>query len=76
MYGTRPMGGMRGTEQLAPEQRPGSRKLTRMAQPYRRRKPRRPGPTLDAMLAGEPAFLPNPMDQQRRAKKRNPYARS
>ena len=60
---------MRGTEQLAPDQRPGLRKTNRKfrgrAQPYRRRR-RHPGPTLDAMLKGEPFYLPNPADFRRR----------
>jgi hypothetical protein len=43
--------GARGTDDLPPEQRP--RKLTRRAQPYRRRKARQLGPTLEAMLRGE-----------------------
>jgi hypothetical protein len=62
--------GMRGTEQLAPEQKPKRRRKMRgRTQPYRRRA-RQPGPTLDAMLKGAPAFLPNPMDYKRRAQKR------
>ena len=59
--------GMRGTDSLAPEQRPRSRKMRGRAQPYRRRKPRTPGPTLDAMLRGAPVYLPNPMDLTRQA---------
>jgi hypothetical protein len=61
--------GMRGTENLAELQKPRSRKMRGRAQPYRRRR-RHPGPTLDAMLKGAPAFLPNPMDLQRRTLKR------
>jgi len=46
-------------------------KLTRRAQPYRRKHTGRPnGPTLTAMLKGAPAFLPNPMDIKRKAIKR------
>jgi hypothetical protein len=62
--------GMRGTESLAVEQRPRSRKMRGRAQPYRRRKNRPPGMTLDAMLRGAPMYLPNPMDWRRRAMKR------
>jgi hypothetical protein len=55
---------------LLPEQRPRSRKMRGRTQPYRRRKSRLPGPSLDAMLKGAPVFLPNPMDLKRRAMKR------
>lgn len=34
----------------------------RATQPYRQRKGRQPGPVLDAMLKGSPAYLPNPQD--------------
>lgn len=61
---------MRGTGSLAPEQRPRSRKLRGRTQPYRKRTPRMPGQTLDAMLKGAPKFLPNPMDYRRKAIKR------
>jgi hypothetical protein len=59
--------GMRSTDSLIPERR-GSRKMTRRAQPYRRRRAHgRPmGPTLSAMLKGAPAYLPNPQDQHRK----------
>ena len=53
------MYGARGTSSLIPEQTPG-RKLRGRAQPYRKRKPRVPGPTLDAMLKGAPKGLANP----------------
>lgn len=63
---------MRGTDDLHPDRRPRSQKLTRRAQPYRRRRKTRPqGPTLTAMLKGAPASLPNPMDAQRRFIKRH-----
>lgn len=61
---------MRGTDDLIPESRPRSRKMRGRVQPYRRRKPRAPGPTLEAMLKGAPMYLPNPMDWRRRAMKR------
>ena len=62
---------MRGTEDLSPEQRPSSQKMTRRAQPYRKRKRNRPqGPTLSAMLKGAPLGLPNPQDQKRAFQKR------
>lgn len=61
--------GMRGTESLLAEQRP-RRKMRGRAQPYRRRKNRPPGQTLEAMLRGRPAYLPNPMDWRRRMLKR------
>ena len=62
--------GARSTDSLIPERRP-SMKLTRRAQPYRRKHTGRPnGPTLTAMLKGAPAFLPNPMDIKRKAIKR------
>lgn len=35
---------------------------SRFTQPYRRVGGRSPGVTLDAMLRGGPAFLPNPQD--------------
>lgn len=61
---------MRGTEQLAPEQRPRRRrKLKGRTQPYRKFG-RQPGLTLDAMLKGAPTFLPNPMDLKRRAQRK------
>jgi hypothetical protein len=63
------MTGARGTDALAPEQRPRSRKRTRRSQPYRNMT-RPQGPTLTAMLKGAPTFLPNPMDQQRAFRKR------
>lgn len=62
---------MRGTDDLSPDQRPRSRKMTRRAQPYRRHKGRPKGPTLTAMLKGAPTFLPNPMDARRRFVKRH-----
>lgn len=61
---------MRGTDDLSPDQRPRGRKMTRRAQPYRRRKGRLAGPTLTAMLRGAPFGLPNPMDQHRKMVKR------
>lgn len=66
---TNPYVGMRGTDQLASERRP-SRKMTRRAQPYRKRRNRPQGQTLTAMLKGSPVFLPNPMDLRRQAQKR------
>lgn len=60
---------MSGTDDLIPERRPRSKKMTRRSQPYRRRK-RQNGPTLSAMLKGAPTFLPNPMDLRRRAQRR------
>lgn len=67
-----PHEGMRSTDSLGLDRRPKSRKLTRRAQPYRRRHKGRPqGPTLTAMLKGAPASLPNPMDAQRRFIKRH-----
>jgi hypothetical protein len=63
--------GTRGTDQLAPEQRPGlKRKRTRRTQPYRRKVGRPAGQSLTAMLRGAPWGLPNPMDAQRRMVKR------
>lgn len=61
---------MRGTDSLAAEQKPGGMKMTRRAQPYRKKKGRQQGPTLSAMLKGAPFNLPNPMDQQRQFLKR------
>jgi hypothetical protein len=62
---------VRGTEDLSPDRRPRGSKMTRRGQPYRKRRGNRPNrPTLTAMLKGAPAFLPNPMDAQRRAVKR------
>jgi hypothetical protein len=63
---------MRGTDDLALDRRPRSRKRTRRAQPYRRHhRGRQRGPTLTAMLKGAPAFLPNPMDAKRAFIKRH-----
>jgi hypothetical protein len=62
--------GARGTEHLAPEQRPRSRKRKGRTQPYRRRVGRQAGPSLTMMLRGAPWGLPNPMDAQRRMVKR------
>lgn len=61
---------MRSTDSLAPERQ--GRKMTRRAQPYRRRRAHgRPmGATLSAMLKGAPAYLPNPQDQRREFIKR------
>lgn len=64
-----PTVGMRGTDSLLPEQRP-RRKMRGRVQPYRRRKPRVPGPTLEAMLRGRPFYAPNPMDWRRRVVKK------
>ena len=61
---------MSGTDDLSPDRRPSGLKLTRRAQPYRRRKGRPTGPTLTAMLKGAPMGLPNPMDQRRAFQKR------
>jgi hypothetical protein len=61
---------MRGTDDLSPEQRPSGMKMTRRAQPYRRKKGRPQGASLTAMLKGAPFYLPNPMDQQREFLKR------
>lgn len=65
---------MRGTDDLLPEQKPygrrkRKRKLRGRTQPYRP-DARQPGPTLDAMLKGGPAFLPNPMDAKRQQQRR------
>lgn len=46
---------------------------TRATQPFRRDTGREPGPALAAMLRGAPAFLPNPMDVQRRTMKAQTY---
>lgn len=62
--------GPRGTEQLAPEQRPRRRKMRGRTQPYRRKREREQGPTLSAMLKGAPFYLPNPMDLKRQAQKK------
>lgn len=62
--------GARGTEDLAPEQKPRRRKMRGRVQPYRRRKGRPLGPTLSAMLKGAPFYLDNPMDLRRQAQKR------
>jgi hypothetical protein len=64
------MTGARGTDHLPPEQRPRSRKMTRRAQPYRKRVGRLPGPSLSAMLKGAPMGLPNPADALRAAQKK------
>lgn len=64
------MKGMRSTDSLTPEQRPGIRKMRGRTQPYRRKRDRPPGPTLDAILKGSPAYLPNPMDMRRQMQKR------
>jgi hypothetical protein len=61
---------MRGTDNLAPEQRPSGLKRTRRSQPYRKRRGRPTGPSLTAMLKGAPMFLPNPQDQKRAFQKR------
>ena len=63
---------MRGTDDLTPEQRPRvySRKMRGRTQPYRRRKGRQLGPTLDAILRGSPTYLPNPQDWKRQMVKR------
>lgn len=61
---------MSGTDDLSPERRPTGRKMTRRAQPYRKRRRQTQGPTLSAMLKGAPQFLPNPMDAKRRAQRR------
>jgi hypothetical protein len=39
---------------------------TRATQPHRKNTGRVPSPALAAMLRGAPAFLPNPMDVNRR----------
>lgn len=44
-------------------------KSTRTTQPYRRGA-RQGGSTLRAMLAGKPAFLPNPIDLKRQGAQR------
>lgn len=56
---------MRGTDDLAPEQRPRGRKMRGRTQPYRRRRGRQGGPTLSAILKGAPFYLPNPADFRR-----------
>jgi hypothetical protein len=61
---------MSGTDDLSPDRRPRSQKMTRRAQPYRRKGSRPPGPTLSAMLKGAPFGLPNPMDRKRAAQRR------
>jgi hypothetical protein len=63
---------VRGTEQLAAEQKPSGlrkRKMRGRAQPYRKRRGRAPGLTLDAMLKGAPGYLPNPAEFQRQIKR-------
>jgi hypothetical protein len=68
---------MRGTDNLIAEQRPNPfqkkrrRKRKGRAQPFRRGSGREKGPTLDAMVKGAPAFLPNPQDAKRAAQKRS-----
>lgn len=61
---------MSGTDDLIPERRPRSSKMTRRSQPYRKRRRQGNGPTLSAMLKGAPQFLPNPMDLKRRMQRR------
>jgi hypothetical protein len=61
---------MSGTDDLIPERRPRSAKMTRRSQPYRKRRRQGNGPTLSAMLKGAPQFLPNPMDLKRRTQRR------
>jgi hypothetical protein len=39
-------------------------------QPYRKRKPRQAGPTLDAILKGGPTYLQNPADFHRERQRR------
>jgi hypothetical protein len=63
--------GARSTDDLSPDQRPRSLKMTRRAQPYRRKRGRQMGPSLSAQLKGAPFFLPNPMDTKRRFQKRH-----
>lgn len=73
-----PFAGARGTDALAPDQRPNpfarkkrKRKRKGRAQPFRRGSDnRQAGPSLDAMVKGAPAFLPNPQDAKRAAQKR------
>jgi hypothetical protein len=73
-----PFTGARGTDALAPEQRPNpfarkkrKRKRKGRAQPFRRgSENRQAGPSLDAMVKGAPSFLPNPQDAKRAAQKR------
>lgn len=43
---------------------------TRRTQPHRRLPDRAPSPVLSAMLAGKPMGMANPMDAQRRSRKR------
>jgi hypothetical protein len=57
--------GARGTAHLSPDQILRGRKLRGRAQPYRKRRPRQPGPTLEAMLRGRSMFGPNPADWRR-----------
>lgn len=45
--------------------RPSPLQATRATQPHRKGRGRQPGPSLDAMLKGEPLFLPNPMQLHR-----------
>jgi hypothetical protein len=61
---------MSGTDDLIPERRSRSQKMTRRSQPYRKRRRQTQGPTLSAMLKGAPQFLPNPMDAKRRMQRR------
>jgi hypothetical protein len=64
-----PTYGARGTAHLSPDQVPRGRKLRGRAQPYRRRPPHQPGPTLEAMLRGRSVFGANPADWQREREK-------
>lgn len=40
-------------------------KATRRTQPYRKKRPRPQGPTLEAMLRGEPGKRPHPLKARR-----------
>lgn len=42
---------------------------TRRTQPYRKGRPRKPGPTLGAMLRGEPVNRPHPLNARRKLQK-------
>lgn len=53
-----------------PSRKQRVRKASRKTQPYRKLKPRPAGPSLAAILRGGPAVGRNPMDPQRRLKKR------
>lgn len=51
-------------------------KPTRRTQPYRKKKARPAGATLEAILRGEPALRPHPLSSQRRLRKSRGAGRS